>query len=72
MKSLVTACPACVKFISVDALTCPNCGKPFAEGELAAKAAKINADWQESKGSFLWAIVLLIVVFLMCGLLSRP
>lgn len=72
MQPRLTACPACAKFISIDALTCVKCGKRFVEGELAAKAAAIDADWQKSKGGYLWAIIILIALFLACGLLSRP
>lgn len=71
MQSQLTSCPACRKMISVDASVCPKCGKPFTAGELAAKAAAFEANWQKSKSSFLWVIGIIVGLVLLCGLLGK-
>ncbi len=35
-------CPSCRTKVSVQATSCPKCGQPFREGELAARSAAIR------------------------------
>jgi hypothetical protein len=61
-------CPDCKKMISVEATTCPNCGRVFKEGERAeqqkAFEAKVAADSKRSLVIALVVAAVLLVLFL--------
>ncbi len=59
-------CPDCKKMISVAAITCPNCGRVFNEGERTAQKeafeAKVASDSKRSLVIALIVAALLVIL----------
>lgn len=64
-------CPSCGHYVSLEAISCPKCGKPFSPGELAAHQVAHQENVKSGKRGCLWVVLVIVALLLLCGLLRK-